>query len=70
MYGFDGEELYHSDFNKKEAVATLPDFADPLSFPGFYEQAVVNQEIDKQNLAICIKAYKNPREEMGKTCAL
>ncbi|XP_056628547.1 H-2 class II histocompatibility antigen, A-U alpha chain-like [Triplophysa dalaica] len=66
MYGFDGEEIYHADFNKKEGVVTVPDFADPISFPGFYEQALVNQEIDKQNLAICIKAYKNPREEMDK----
>ncbi|KAA0713775.1 II histocompatibility antigen, DP beta 1 chain HLA class [Triplophysa tibetana] len=66
MYGFDGEEIYHSDFNKKEGVVTLPEFADPISFPGFYESGVANQEVCKQNLANCNKAYKNPREEMDK----
>ncbi|XP_073723478.1 H-2 class II histocompatibility antigen, A-U alpha chain [Misgurnus anguillicaudatus] len=66
LFGFDGEELFHSDFNKKEGVVTVPEFADPVSFPGFYEQGVVDQEVCKQNLAIAIKAYKNPREEMDK----
>ncbi|KAI7797552.1 H-2 class II histocompatibility antigen, A-Q alpha chain-like [Triplophysa rosa] len=66
MYGFDGEELYHSDFQKQKGVVTSPDFADPVSFPGFYEQGLSAMEACKQNLANHIKAYKNPPEEMGK----
>ncbi len=46
-------------------VNTLPDFADPLRFPGFYELSIEEQETCKQNLAVCIKAYNNPPEEMG-----
>lgn len=67
LYGFDGEELYHSDFIRKEGVVTMPDFADPISFPGFYEGGVANIEVCKQNLATYIKVYKSPDEQLGKT---
>lgn len=66
MYGLDGEELWYADFNKKEGVVALPPFADQISFPGYYEQAVGELEIMKGNLAKCIKAYKNPPEAIGK----
>lgn len=65
MIGSDGEELWHADFNQKMGVNTLPDFADPMSFPGFYESSIAAQEVCKQNLAVCIKVYKNPPEELG-----
>ncbi|KAK7158412.1 hypothetical protein R3I94_004891 [Phoxinus phoxinus] len=64
MVGSDGEEMWHADFNRKLGVNTLPDFADPMSFPGFYETSVGQQEVCKENLAVCIKAYKNPPEEL------
>uniref|UniRef100_A0A672LEY6 Zgc:123107 n=1 Tax=Sinocyclocheilus grahami TaxID=75366 RepID=A0A672LEY6_SINGR len=64
MTGSDGEEVWHADFNQKTGVVTLPDFADPTSFPGFYEVSLGDQEVCKQNLAVLIKAYKSPPEEM------
>ncbi|XP_016360726.1 mamu class II histocompatibility antigen, DR alpha chain-like [Sinocyclocheilus anshuiensis] len=66
MFGLDGEELYHADFIKEVAVATLPDFADPIGYPGFYEQGLSNVQVCKANLAVAIKAYKNPQEKMDK----
>ncbi|XP_016392169.1 H-2 class II histocompatibility antigen, A-U alpha chain-like [Sinocyclocheilus rhinocerous] len=64
MTGSDGEEAWHADFNQKTGVVTLPDFADPMSFPGYYEESVAKQEVCKQNLAVLIKAYESPPEEM------
>ncbi|XP_051965349.1 H-2 class II histocompatibility antigen, A-R alpha chain-like [Xyrauchen texanus] len=64
MQGFDGEEYVHSDFIRKQEVYALPDFSDPMQAPGFYDQSVANQQILKQNLDICIKAYKNPPPQM------
>ncbi|XP_051525876.1 HLA class II histocompatibility antigen, DP alpha 1 chain-like [Myxocyprinus asiaticus] len=64
MIGFDGEEIVHSDFARKQEVYSLPDFSDPMQAPGFYEQSVTNQQILKGNLDICIKAYKNPPQQM------
>uniref|UniRef100_A0A673JPV8 RLA class II histocompatibility antigen, DP alpha-1 chain-like n=1 Tax=Sinocyclocheilus rhinocerous TaxID=307959 RepID=A0A673JPV8_9TELE len=62
--GSDGEEIWHADFIQQMGVNTLPDFADALRFPGFYESSIAAQEACKQNLAVCIKAYKSPPEEM------
>ncbi len=67
LNGFDGEEMYHSDFIRKEGVVTLPDFADPMDFPGFYEAGVGQIEVCKQSLAVDIKVYKSPDEQLGKT---
>lgn len=67
MYGFDDEELWHADFNQKKGVETLPDFGDPIKFPGFYEQSVSNTAICRSNLAKRIKGFKSPPPEMGKT---
>ncbi|NP_001290803.1 H-2 class II histocompatibility antigen, A-U alpha chain-like precursor [Esox lucius] len=64
MYGLDGEEKWYADFNKQKGVEPLPPFADPLTYPGGYEQAVANQQICKQNLATSIKANKNPEEKI------
>ncbi|TRY91254.1 hypothetical protein DNTS_003931, partial [Danionella cerebrum] len=65
MYGFDGEEMYHSDFNRQTGVVTAPDFADPVSFPGFYEQSISSIEICKHNLDLAKKVYNNPDEKMA-----
>ncbi|XP_017544221.2 H-2 class II histocompatibility antigen, A-Q alpha chain-like [Pygocentrus nattereri] len=63
MYGLDGEEKWHADFSEGKGVMTLPDFADPTSFEeGYYEMAVANVDICKQNLASCVKAYHYPAE--------
>nr|WOW72661.1 MHC class II antigen alpha chain [Gymnocypris eckloni] len=64
LYGFDGEEMYHSDFIRKEGVVTLPDFADPVGFPGFYEGGVSNLEVCKRNLALDITVFKSPDEQL------
>uniref|UniRef100_A0A8C1Y8M8 Ig-like domain-containing protein n=1 Tax=Cyprinus carpio TaxID=7962 RepID=A0A8C1Y8M8_CYPCA len=37
MHELDEEEMWHADFNQKRGVVTLPDFANPLEFPQFYE---------------------------------
>ncbi|XP_067308422.1 H-2 class II histocompatibility antigen, A-U alpha chain-like [Pseudorasbora parva] len=64
MCGSDGEEIWHADFTQKMGVITLPDFADPMSFPGYYEQSIGQQEVCKQNLAVLLKVYNKPPEEM------
>ncbi|RXN31741.1 mamu class II histocompatibility DR alpha chain-like protein [Labeo rohita] len=66
MYGMDGEELYHSDFIKGVGVDTLPEFSDPMTFPGFYDQGLSEMQVCKANLDVAIKAYKNPQEKMDK----
>ncbi|XP_067086966.1 HLA class II histocompatibility antigen, DP alpha 1 chain-like [Osmerus mordax] len=60
MYGLDGEVMEYADFTKQEAVNALPPFADPVSFPGLYEDAQANREICRANLAADIHNYKNP----------
>lgn len=64
----DGEELWHADFIKGEGVITQPDFSDLLGWDGFYQAAVGELEICKQNLAVAIKVYKYPQEKMGRIC--
>ncbi|XP_077080479.1 H-2 class II histocompatibility antigen, E-U alpha chain-like [Siphateles boraxobius] len=66
MYGMDAEELYHSDFIKGVGVVTLPDFADGMTFDGFYQAGLSQMQVCKANLAVSIKAYKNPQEKMDK----
>lgn len=61
----DGEEIYYADFFKGVAVDALPNFADPFSFPGVYEQGLTDTQTCKANLDVAIKAYKNPQEKMG-----
>uniref|UniRef100_A0A8C1ZR76 Ig-like domain-containing protein n=1 Tax=Cyprinus carpio TaxID=7962 RepID=A0A8C1ZR76_CYPCA len=41
MHELDEEEMWHADFNQKRGVVTLPDFANPLEFPQFYETSVI-----------------------------
>lgn len=66
MYGLDGEEKAHADWKAEKFVMTLPEFADPYKYvEGTYASAVANQQICKQNLAVDIKAYKNPAVAQG-----
>ncbi|XP_049342047.1 H-2 class II histocompatibility antigen, A-U alpha chain-like [Astyanax mexicanus] len=63
IYGLDGEEKGHVDFKLKKGVMTLPQFADPASYPeGEYEAAAAEVGICKQNLAVCKEAYNDPAE--------
>lgn len=64
MFGFDEEEMVHADFDQKRGVVTLPDFGDPISFPGIYEYSVREREISRSNLALWTKAFKSPPPEM------
>lgn len=67
LFGFDEEELWHADFNQKKGVKTLPEFGDPITFPGFYELYTGRMAIYKSNLALWTKAFKSPPPEIGKT---
>ncbi|KAG7470483.1 hypothetical protein MATL_G00114330 [Megalops atlanticus] len=58
----DGDEIYYIDFNKKETVMTLPEFADPMSCPGCYDSAVANIAVCKSNLKMNTEVEKNPPE--------
>ncbi|KAI5622164.1 hypothetical protein C0J50_18548, partial [Silurus asotus] len=59
MVGTDGEEQFYADFEKKEGVVMVPPFADPLSYPGFYEQAEGNMAVCKNNLDVCKQDFKD-----------
>ncbi|XP_044197451.1 RLA class II histocompatibility antigen, DP alpha-1 chain-like [Thunnus albacares] len=50
MYGMEGDEVWYADFKNQRGVDALPDFAVHPNFPGFYENAVTNQQICKSNL--------------------
>lgn len=67
IYRIDGDVLYHSDFRKHEGIVTAPDFADPITFPGFYDLGVNLMEHCKANLAATTKAHNNPKERTGNT---
>ncbi|KAI4880976.1 hypothetical protein NFI96_001098 [Prochilodus magdalenae] len=62
IMGLDGEEMWHADFRQGRGVITLPDFADPFSFPDAYGGAVSQQTFCKQSLDVCKEAYGNPPE--------
>lgn len=70
--GYDEEEVVHVDFKQKRGVATLPDFAGSITFPGFYEigaDAIVGC---KRDLPGFINIFKSLPLEMGKSweCAV
>uniref|UniRef100_A0A667YUE2 Ig-like domain-containing protein n=1 Tax=Myripristis murdjan TaxID=586833 RepID=A0A667YUE2_9TELE len=56
MVGVDAEEVWYADFKNHKGVVTLPKFADPFSFPEFYEVAEASQEVCKQNLVRAVPA--------------
>ncbi|KAM3590263.1 uncharacterized protein V6R79_006747 [Siganus canaliculatus] len=59
MYAVDGEEVWFADFINKKGVEPQPSFVQHVDFPGFYENAVANQQICKQNLKTVQEAYKD-----------
>ena len=68
MYGDNGEEMYHIDFSKGIGVMTLPQFSDPVTYPGAYEQSITNMDVCKFNLKVWAKNYNKP-EALGNTLA-
>ncbi|KAL6456299.1 hypothetical protein MHYP_G00348420 [Metynnis hypsauchen] len=63
IFGLDGEEKWHADFIQEKGVMTLPDFADPSSYPeGAYKSAVADVDVCEKNLATTVKATKSPAE--------
>uniref|UniRef100_A0A3Q4I1U8 Ig-like domain-containing protein n=1 Tax=Neolamprologus brichardi TaxID=32507 RepID=A0A3Q4I1U8_NEOBR len=50
MYGLDGEEVAYADFNYHTEVYILPPFADPMTYPGAYKQAVTELKVCRHNL--------------------
>ncbi|KAF4108670.1 H-2 class II histocompatibility antigen, A-D alpha chain-like [Onychostoma macrolepis] len=64
MHGLDEEEMWHADYNQKRGVVTLPDFADPIEFPHFYETSVIEMTGCKSDEAFLTKIFKSPPPEM------
>ncbi|XP_043102148.1 HLA class II histocompatibility antigen, DP alpha 1 chain-like [Puntigrus tetrazona] len=64
MHGLDEEEMWHADFNQKRGVLTLPDFAIPIEFYGFYEESVIEMTGCKSDVAFLTKMFKSPPPEM------
>lgn len=62
----EGDEVAYVDFEKKDSIMTLPDFAETLQWPGAYEWSQQEMATYKNNLDICKKGYKNPPEAQGK----
>uniref|UniRef100_A0A8C1JY98 Ig-like domain-containing protein n=1 Tax=Cyprinus carpio TaxID=7962 RepID=A0A8C1JY98_CYPCA len=59
MHGLDEEEMWHADFNQKRGVVTLPDFANPLEFPNFYETSVIEMTGCKRKGLGCATSAKD-----------
>ncbi|XP_039887310.1 H-2 class II histocompatibility antigen, A-U alpha chain-like [Simochromis diagramma] len=59
VYTLDGEELAYADFNKQEEIYPQPPFADPMTYPGGYEQAVATQQICRANMQNSRKGMKD-----------
>uniref|UniRef100_A0A668TAU4 Ig-like domain-containing protein n=2 Tax=Oreochromis aureus TaxID=47969 RepID=A0A668TAU4_OREAU len=66
----DDEAIWYADFNKQTGVNSLPAFADPISFPCSYEEAVAYQEICRQNLMVTRKAMKEFPKELDPPSSL
>lgn len=63
---FDGEKVLYYDYQERQTVKTLPDFADPVVVPDLSKPASRAQNTCKQALAILSEAHMNPPEELGK----
>ena len=62
----EGNEKWYADFKNQRGVDALPDFAGHPSFPGFYENAVNNQQICKSNLKNSRVGMKDIPPKLGK----
>ncbi|XP_023119582.2 RLA class II histocompatibility antigen, DP alpha-1 chain-like [Amphiprion ocellaris] len=59
LYTLDREEVWYADFISQKGVMPQPDFIDPISIPGAYEEAVAEQQVCRQNLKTCRIAMKD-----------
>lgn len=66
MHGVDNEEVWHADYSLKTGVLSLPDFGDPMTFPGFYEKSVIEMTGCKSDVVSLTKIFNSPPPEMGK----
>ncbi|XP_039465064.1 RLA class II histocompatibility antigen, DP alpha-1 chain-like [Oreochromis aureus] len=66
----DDEVVWYADFNKQMGVDSLPVFADPMSFPGFYEEAVADQQVCRYNLKVTRQAMKDVPKELDPPSSL
>jgi len=66
MHGIDGEETWHADYNQKRGVVTIPDFGNPIVFPGYYETSVVEMKGCKNEVAFLTNIFNHPPPVMGK----
>ncbi|CAI5657142.1 unnamed protein product [Oreochromis niloticus] len=66
----DDEVVWYAVFNKHTGVDSLPAFADPISSPGQYEQAVANMQICRQNLKTTRQAMKEVPKELDPPSSL
>ncbi|KAJ8288040.1 hypothetical protein COCON_G00006990, partial [Conger conger] len=59
----DGNEMMYVDFQKKESIITLPEFADKFGVQeGWYAQAQASHAICLSNLDVAIKSEIDPTE--------
>lgn len=61
----EGNEAAYVDFEKKDTIVTLPDFAGQLQWTGTYEWSQQEMAVYKVNLEKCKKGFKNPPEAQG-----
>ncbi|XP_060787118.1 H-2 class II histocompatibility antigen, A-U alpha chain-like [Neoarius graeffei] len=59
MLGFDGNEAFYADFEKKKGVTMLPPFADPIGSPGGYEAGEGQMAVCQQNLKLLTEDFKD-----------
>ncbi|KAJ8288037.1 hypothetical protein COCON_G00006960 [Conger conger] len=60
----DGDEMLYIDFKNKEAISTLPDFADKFEVEGLYTQAQATHATCLNNLDVSVKVQKDQPEEI------
>ncbi|KAF5904297.1 MHC class II alpha chain, partial [Clarias magur] len=60
----DDEEVFHSDFKNQVLVMKLPEFANPINWPGAYELGVSQQELCKHDIDLAVKVYANTSEAL------
>ncbi|KAK6470085.1 H-2 class II histocompatibility antigen [Huso huso] len=65
-YELDDDELFHIDFDKKEAVQRLPEFAKYWGPPeGAVAQAETHRQTCINNVAVAAKCHENPTEKQA-----
>ncbi|XP_036434027.1 H-2 class II histocompatibility antigen, A-U alpha chain-like [Colossoma macropomum] len=63
-FSYNGEIAEYFDYEEKQTVMTLPDFADPIVIADLSKDAYSAQEFCKDTLAVINDAYMNPPEEL------